>query len=90
MRGIKMLVAIMVFLLAAVPVWAQDLNELERRINVLSDELDDMKENSGGGIADRVTVHGYGEVHFNLPTDGRDGEFDNHRFVMGVHAKLAD
>lgn len=91
MRGIKMLVAIMVFLLVAVPVWAQDLNELERRIDVLSDELDDMKEHGGAGGSDRVTVHGYGELHFNMPTDGSgDGEFDNHRFVLGVHAKLAD
>ena len=91
MRGIKMLTGMMVFLLAATPVWSQDMSELERRIDVLSDELDDLKEQGGGGVADRVTVYGYGELHFNLPTDGSsDGEFDNHRFVLGVHAKLAD
>ena len=91
MRGIKILVGIMVFLLAASLAWALDLSELERRIDVLSDELDDMREQGGGGGESRVSVHGYGELHFNLPTDGSgDGEFDNHRFVLGVHAKLTD
>ena len=78
-------------LILSVPGWAQDIKELERRIDVLSEELDEMKESGGGGLADRVHVHGYGELHFNLPTDGSsDGQFDNHRFVLGVEAKLAD
>lgn len=71
--------------------WAQDLKELERRIDIMSDELDALKESGGGGLAERVHVHGYGELHFNLPTDGSgDGQFDNHRFVLGVNAKLSD
>ncbi|MCH7650149.1 MAG: hypothetical protein IIA63_03200 [Nitrospinae bacterium] len=71
--------------------WAQDLKELERRIDIMSDELDALKESGGGGLAERVHVHGYGELHFNLPTDGsKDGVFDNHRYVLGVNAKLAD
>lgn len=92
MRRINWMAGALVLLLFfTAPVGAQDLNELERRINVLSDELDDMKEHGGAGGSDRVTIHGYGELHFNLPTDGSgDGEFDNHRFVMGVHAKLTD
>jgi len=73
------------------PGWAQDINELERRIDIMSDELDALKESGGGGFSDRVKVHGYGELHFNLPTDGsKDGRFDNHRFVLGVEARLAD
>jgi len=75
----------------SVPGWAQDIKELERRIDIMSDELDALKESGGGGLADRVHVHGYGELHFNLPTDGSDtGQFDNHRFVLGVNAKLTD
>ncbi len=72
-------------------VWAQDIKELERRIDIMSDELDALKESGGGGLADRVHIHGYGELHFILPTDGSsDGVFDNHRYVLGVNAKLAD
>ncbi len=73
------------------PGWAQDIKELERRIDIMSDELDALKESGGGGLAERVHVHGYGELHFILPTDGSsDGVFDNHRYVLGVNAKLAD
>ena len=42
-------------------VWAQDINELERRIDIMSDELDALKESGEGGFSDRVKVHGYGE-----------------------------
>lgn len=70
---------------------AADRDELERRIDMLSDELDELKEQgSGGGIGDRVSVFGYGELHFNVPTDGRQTQVDQHRFVIGLHAKLAD
>ena len=78
-------------MILSVPAWAQDIKELERRIDIMSDELDTLKESGGGGLADRVHIHGYGELHFNLPTDGSgDGVFDNHRYVLGVNAKLAD
>ena len=70
---------------------ATDRDELERRIDMLSDELDELKEQgSGGGIGDRVSVFGYGELHFNVPTEGRQTQVDQHRFVIGLHAKLAD
>ncbi len=72
-------------------VWAEDLKELERRIDVLSEELDEIKESGEGGLSDRVKVHGYGELHFNLPTDGSGtAQFDNHRFALGLEARLAD
>ncbi len=83
--------ALSLMMILSVPGWAQDIKELERRIDIMSDELDTLKESGGGGLADRVHVHGYGELHFNLPTDGSsDGVFDNHRYVLGVNAKLAD
>jgi hypothetical protein len=77
-------------------VWAEDTRtdqtkELERRIDVLSEEVDELKESGGvDGLSDRVKVHGYGELHFNMPTDGRDSTFDQHRFVLGVEVRLAD
>ena len=77
-------------LFAAVPGFAADVNELERRIDLMSEELDRMKNSSGGsGIAHRTSVHGYGEIHW---VDDPDGDYtvDQHRFVIGVHSELTD
>jgi hypothetical protein len=81
---------------APAPVWAEDTKtehtkELERRIDMLSEEMDAFGFRKGDDSPDRVKVHGYGELHFNMPTDGSgDSQFDNHRFVLGVEARLAD
>ncbi|MBI4390179.1 MAG: hypothetical protein HY580_08365 [Nitrospinae bacterium] len=83
----------LLFLLCASYASAADVQELERRINMLSDELDGIKRGGseiGHKEAERVTVHGYGELHYTRPTDGRTTTFDQHRFVIGVHARLAD
>ncbi|QPJ66332.1 MAG: hypothetical protein G3M78_13385 [Candidatus Nitrohelix vancouverensis] len=69
--------------------WAADVFELERRINSLSEELDQVKRSGGAGSHDRVSVHGYGEMHIN-GEGGAKTRADNHRFVIGVHAELAD
>ncbi|MBI4383801.1 MAG: hypothetical protein HY579_07175 [Nitrospinae bacterium] len=84
---------VLLFLSCAAYASAADVQELERRINVLSDELDGLKRGGaevGHKEAERVTLHGYGELHYNRPTDGRTTEFDNHRFVLGAHARLTD
>ena len=79
----------MIMLFAAVPGFAADVNELERRLNIVSDELDKLKSSSGGsGIADRTSVHGYGEVHLQMPDNG-PSIIDAHRFVIGVHSELS-
>ena len=84
-------VLIILLFLFVGPAVAADREELERRLNMLADEVDELKEQGGaGGVMDKVTVHGYGELHFNVPSDGRQTSFDNHRFVIGVHARLAD
>ena len=42
----------MIMLFVAVPGFAADVNELERRLNIVSEELDRLKNSSGGsGIA---------------------------------------
>ena len=77
-------------LFAAVPGFAADVSELERRLNIMSDELDKVKSSSGGsGIAHRTSVHGYGEVHWGTDADG-DMLVDSHRFVIGVHSEITD
>ena len=79
-----------VFLFGAVPGFAADVSELERRLDIVSDELDRMKSSGGsGGIAHRTSVHGYGESHWNMVED--DGaKVDHHRFVLGVHSEITD
>ena len=80
----------MIMLFVAVPGFAADVNELERRLNIVSDELDKLKNSSGGsGIAQRTSVHGYGETHWIGDPDG-DFTVDQHRFVIGVHSELTD
>ena len=83
------------FLLAAAPGYSASTEELERKIDLLSDEVDDLKNQAGvyAGTTEhnRVSVHGYGEMHFGRGTqEGGTTEIDNHRFVIGVHALLSD
>ena len=75
--------------LAATPVWSADISELERRIDILSDELDQVKSSGGSSLAQRTTVHGYGETHWTA-SEGSDTKVDQHRFVVGVHSKITD
>ena len=80
----------MIMISVAVPGFAADVNELERRLDIVSEELDRMKNSSGGsGIAHRTSVHGYGEIHW---VDDPDGDYtvDQHRFVIGVHSEITD
>ncbi len=70
-------------------VFAQNFDQLRRRIDILSEELEDMKMGSGGATGKKVSLHGYGELHYNNTIDGST-QMDNHRFVVGVHAALAD
>ena len=85
---------VLTFLLAAAPGYSASTEELERKIDLLADEVDDLKNRGiGAGTSDhnRVSVHGYGEMHFGRGTqEGGTTEIDNHRFVIGVHALLTD
>ncbi|MDP6334791.1 MAG: hypothetical protein QGH98_00945, partial [Nitrospinaceae bacterium] len=80
-----------IFLFGAVPGFAADVSELERRIDMLSDELDQVKSSggSGSGLLHRTSVHGYGETHWTA-SEGSDTKVDQHRFVVGVHSKITD
>jgi hypothetical protein len=68
------------------------IEDLREEIDRLADEIDDMRD-IFGTLRKNVNVTGYGETHFNVPIDndpGRPNEFDAHRFVIGVNARLAD
>ncbi len=85
---------VLVLFFAAGPAFSASTNELERKIDLLSDEVDDLKSRgfgTGATAHNRVSVHGYGEMHFSDDTQKAGGsEIDNHRFVIGVHALLTD
>ena len=88
--GVLMVLA---FLLITTPGYSANTEELERKIDLLADEVDDLKSHgAGGGTSDhnRVSVHGYGEMHFNHNTSSGTTQIDNHRFVIGAHALLSD
>ena len=75
------------------PAFAVDLDQLQRQMDLMADELESFKFKKGAGSEpDRVSVHGYGELHYNnsLDENGGNTEIDQHRFVIGVHAILAD
>ena len=80
-----------IMLLAAVPGFAADVSELERRLDIVSDELDRIKNSggSGGGLASRTSVHGYGEMHLQTDDNGQS-VLDNHRLVIGIHSELSN
>jgi hypothetical protein len=86
----------LVLLFCSAPAFSASVDDLKRQIDLLSDEVDDLKGRSMGssGTTDhnRVSVHGYGELHLNVPTSGNNNQtqIDQHRFVIGVHALLTD
>lgn len=81
-------------LIWSTPAFAVDINQLQRQIDLMADEIESFKFKKGdvGSQHDRVKVHGYGEMHYNNRLDENDGntEIDQHRFVIGIHAILAD
>ena len=88
-KKLLMIALAAVFLFGAVPGFAADVSELERRLNIVSDELDRIKSSGGSGGGHRTSVHGYGESHWNS-TEGQSTKVDHHRFVVGVHSEIAD
>jgi hypothetical protein len=94
----------MIMMFATAPVFAVDLEELERRLNIMSEELDEVTGSGGsaglipgpgriarrlGGLGSRTYINGYGETHYNTFDDGVS-KMDQHRFVLGVYSELTD
>ncbi len=91
LRKVIPLFITLAFMLLTLPAFAADVSELERRLNIVSEELDRVKSSSGGGgIAHRTTVHGYGEMHLRAGAEDASSKIDFHRFVIGVHSEITD
>ncbi|MBT6662578.1 MAG: hypothetical protein HOB58_05400, partial [Nitrospina sp.] len=70
---------------ATAPVFAADVEELERRLNIMAEELDEVKGTGGSmggfipgpgqrprrlGSQSKTYINGYGETHYNTVDDG--------------------
>ncbi|MFQ5598771.1 MAG: hypothetical protein ACE5GK_12070, partial [Nitrospiria bacterium] len=40
--------------------------------------------------ASKVHLHGYGELHYNIPSDGGTSKMDFHRMVWGLSYEISD
>lgn len=79
------------------PVYSASMEDLERKINLLTDEIDDLKEKDiikGQRGRSRkfqqpnfVTIFGYGELHY-IDADNSHAVLDQHRYVIGIHSIL--
>lgn len=79
------------------PAFAASMEDLEKKIDLLADELEDMKESDilkGKRGRSRkfqqpnlVTIFGYGELHYIDP-DNDTAQLDQHRYVIGIHSIL--
>jgi hypothetical protein len=67
----------------------ESIEDLREELDQLTEEIDEMRD-LFGTLRKNVNVTGYGETHFNLPTDERDNTFDAHRFVIGINARFTD
>jgi hypothetical protein len=87
------LVLSLALILGAGQAWAVDNEELEQMIDDLTDEFDVYKATNDANTSfygNKVLVFGYGELHFNIPTDGRQSKVDQHRYVLGIQTRLTD
>ena len=88
------LMTLVLLFLGSTSAYSVTTDELKRQIDSLSGKVDDLKKKNrrmrGAPSEDhnKVSVHGYGEMHGTIQEG--ENQLDNHRFVIGVHAPLAD
>jgi hypothetical protein len=60
-----------------------DIERLEKKLDALNEEVESLKEESGPGFLDRLSIGGYGELHYNdFREVDKESEIDFHRFVL--------
>ncbi len=79
------------------PAYSASMEDLEKKIDLLTDELDDLKEGDmlrGQRGRSRkfqqpnfVTLFGYGELHY-VDHEDSHAVLDQHRYVIGIHSIL--
>jgi hypothetical protein len=72
---------------------AEELQKLRAEMDRIADIMENYKYTQGAQSKyDRGRIYGYGETHYTNRLDENDGNttIDQHRFVIGVNAVLAD
>jgi len=65
------------------------IEDLEKKIDILADEIDEMKMGPELDQEKKIHFHGYGELHYNAQENGIN-EMDLHRLVLGMSYDFND
>lgn len=61
-----------------------EIKLLEKKIQILAEEVENLKEREPGKLEQKIHFHGYGELHYNSTTEeGKNDKMDFHRMVLG-------
>lgn len=85
----KIIFILFTVLISAVPVFADRLSDMEKKIEHLTDELEELKMERTGEEESRIHFHGYGELHYNA-IESDENEMDMHRMVIGLTYNFTD
>jgi len=83
MKQLKIMLALLVGLTLPISASSQSIEE---RLNAIEDAL----ASDGGGDGSKVSIGGYGELHFNGGDDSADDKIDIHRFVIFLGYEYTD
>jgi len=82
----KLITGLAVLCLLVQPLFAQSdrITTLEEKTNTIIEELIALKGQKAAGSGDKMSFHGYGELHYsNTNKDGSNNKMDMHRMVLG-------
>lgn len=63
---------------------AQTIEQLQQQVDILAQEIENMKAQDSGSTMNKVHIGGYGEIHYNkyLESGNTNDQIDAHRFVL--------
>lgn len=90
MKAARNLLLHLIWVMAFVtPVFADRLSDMEKKIEHLTSELEEMKIEQSVDHESKIHFHGYGELHYNaIESDVND--VDMHRMVIGLTYDFTD
>jgi hypothetical protein len=89
MRNLERLFIVFTMILClAVPAFADRLSDMEKKIENLTADLEELKMEKPAEES-KTHFHGYGELHYNA-VEGGENEIDMHRMVIGLSHRFTD